>query len=405
MDMEFKEREFVPVLFGGDINTYSVARAFYEEYQVKSYVLGKYMSGPSCYSKITNYRKNPQMDTEEVVLKAITKLSKHYPDKTILAIGCGDSYVDTLSRIKHKFPENVVAPYIEHDLMEQLILKENFYKMCEKHGIDYPETLVYDSSMGMDIHVNFQYPVILKPSNGVDYFHHPFEGQNKIYKLNSLDEVKKTIGEIYASGYSDKLIIQDMIPGNDEFMRVLTCYSGRDRKVKMMCLGHVLLEEHTPLGLGNHAVIITEPNDELMHKVKALLEDLEFTGFSNFDIKYDSRDGKYKFFEINVRQGRSNFYVTNSGFNVARYFVEDYVYKKDIPFETAQEEHLWMVVPKAVAYKHVKDPEMIKRMKRLIKEKKMVNPLFMRGDLGWKRYLRLVKNHVRQFSNYNKYYK
>ena len=136
-----------------------------------------------------------------------------------------------------------------------------------------------------------------------------------------------------------------------------------------MCLGHVLLEEHTPLGLGNHAVIITEPNDELMHKVKALLEDLEFTGFSNFDIKYDSRDGKYKFFEINVRQGRSNFYVTNSGFNVARYFVEDYVYKKDIPFETAQEEHLWMVVPKAVAYKHVKDPEMIKRMKRLIKEK------------------------------------
>ena len=39
--MEFKEREFVPVLFGGDINTYSVARALYEENQVKSWVLGK----------------------------------------------------------------------------------------------------------------------------------------------------------------------------------------------------------------------------------------------------------------------------------------------------------------------------------------------------------------------------
>ena len=34
--MEFKEREFIPVLLGGDINTYSVARAFYEQYQVKS---------------------------------------------------------------------------------------------------------------------------------------------------------------------------------------------------------------------------------------------------------------------------------------------------------------------------------------------------------------------------------
>ncbi len=403
--MEFKERAFVPVLFGGDINTYSVARAFYEEYQVKSWVLGKYMSGPSCYSKITNYRNNPQMDTPEVMRRAIKKLSQKYKDKTILAIGCGDSYVETLSMIKDKLPENVIAPYIGHSLMEQLIIKENFYKMCEKHGIDYPATLVYSPEMGMDVDVKFQYPVILKPSNGVDYFHHPFEGQNKIYKLHSLEEVKKTIRDIYASGYSDKLIIQDMIPGNDEYMRVLTCYSDRNHKVKMMCLGHVLLEEHTPLGLGNHAVIITEPNDALMEKVRNLLEELEFTGFSNFDIKYDSRDGKYKFFEINCRQGRSNFYVTNSGFNVARYFVEDYVEHKELPFKTAQEEYLWMVVPKAVAFKHVKDPQMKARMKKLIREKKMVNPLFLRGDLGWKRYLRLVKNHLRQYSNYDKYYK
>ena len=39
--MEFKEREFIPVLLGADINTYSVARAFYEAYQVKTYVFGK----------------------------------------------------------------------------------------------------------------------------------------------------------------------------------------------------------------------------------------------------------------------------------------------------------------------------------------------------------------------------
>ena len=36
MALQFTEREFIPVLLGGDINAYSVARAFYEEYQVKS---------------------------------------------------------------------------------------------------------------------------------------------------------------------------------------------------------------------------------------------------------------------------------------------------------------------------------------------------------------------------------
>lgn len=33
MKLQFQEREFVPVLLGADINTYSVARAFYEAYQ------------------------------------------------------------------------------------------------------------------------------------------------------------------------------------------------------------------------------------------------------------------------------------------------------------------------------------------------------------------------------------
>ena len=56
-------------------------------------------------------------------------------------------------------------------------------------------------------------------------------------------------------------------------MRVLTNYSDCHGQVKMMCLGHVLLEEHTPHGLGNHAVIITEHNEELAATFKKLLEE------------------------------------------------------------------------------------------------------------------------------------
>ena len=58
-----------------------------------------------------------------------------------------------------------------------------------------------------------------------------------------------------------------------------------------------------------------------MSGVRKLLEDLHFVGYSNFDVKYDERDGSFKFFDFNTRQGRSNYYVTNSGFNVAKYVV------------------------------------------------------------------------------------
>lgn len=402
--MEFKEREFIPVMLGGDINTYSVARAFYEQYQVKSYIFGKYPTGPSFNSKIIEYHANPKIDTDDYFLKTVNTFAKKHANKKIVLIGCGDSYVALISKHKAELAENIIAPYIDFELMDSLQQKEMFYQLCEKHGVDYPGTLIYDQSMGLDFDMNFMYPVILKPSDSIKYWEHPFATQNKVYTINDRAELEKVISDIYGAGYPDKLIIQDMIPGNDEYMRVLTSYSDRNGKVKMMCLGHVLLEEHTPHGLGNHAVIITEPQVELMTRVKALLEDLNYVGFSNFDIKYDRRDGKYKFFEINTRQGRSNYYVTGSGFNVAKYVVEEYVYGKELPFEIAKEEHLWMVVPKQVAFKYVKEEENLKKLRKLIAEKKVVNPVFMKGDLKPKRFFAMFKTYMSHFVKFKKYY-
>lgn len=402
--MNFKERDFIPMLFGGDINTYSVARAFYERYKVKSYTFGKFATGPSYQSRIIEYTPNPKIDTDEVFMKTVKSFCSKHADKTVVLVGCGDSYVALISKLKNELPKNTIAPYIDFDLMNSLQQKETFYKLCEKHGVDYPGTIIHNKEMGHDFEMNFPFPVILKPSDSIQYWEHPFDTQKKVYTIKDKKELDQVLDDIYGAGYTGKLIIQDMIPGNDEYMRVLTSYSDHNGKVKMMCLGHVLLEEHTPHGLGNHAVIITEPNKELMMRVKDLLEELHYVGFSNFDIKYDRRDGKFKFFEINTRQGRSNYYVTGSGFNVAEYIVEDFVYGKELPLRYAKEEHLWMVVPKAVAFKYVKDPALKAKMKKLIKEKKVVNPSFMKGDLGMPRLARMIKTHLSHFEKYKKYY-
>ena len=403
--MEFIDQEFIPVILGGDINTYSVARAFYEEYKVKSYVFGKFNTGPSYQSRFTEYEGKLEIDQDDYFVKRMNRFAEEHKDKKILMVGCGDSYVALASRHRNEFPSNVIVPYIDFELMDQLQHKELFYGLCEKHGIEYPRTILHRKGMGFDFPCEFSYPVIVKPSNSIAYWEHPFETQNKVYKLDSREEMEKVLHQIYDAGYDDAVIIQDMVPGNDEYMRVLTSYSDRNGKVKMMCLGHVLLEEHTPHGLGNHAVIITEYEKELMERARNLLEDLNDKGFSNFDIKYDSRDGSYRFFEINTRQGRSNYYVTGSGFNVARYFVEDYIYKTELEYDDRFRENLWLTVPERVAFKYVKQPENISEMKRLISEGKVVNPVFKRGDMKFMRFLRMMKNHIKQYSNFKKYYR
>ena len=50
---------FQPLLFGGDINVYSVARAFHEAYGVKSVAFGKFHTFPCAFSSIIDYRTCP----------------------------------------------------------------------------------------------------------------------------------------------------------------------------------------------------------------------------------------------------------------------------------------------------------------------------------------------------------
>ena len=47
---------FQPLVFGGDINVYSVARAFHEAYGIRTIAYGKYPSFPCFNSAILDYR-------------------------------------------------------------------------------------------------------------------------------------------------------------------------------------------------------------------------------------------------------------------------------------------------------------------------------------------------------------
>lgn len=395
--------DFLPLLFAGDINVYSMARAFYEAYGIKAYVYGKYPAWPCQDSEIMHYTPNEKADNQETFMELVEGFAEAHKDKTILLLGCGDSYVSLISRNKDNLPENIIAPYIPIEMMEELIHKEKFYELCEKAGVDYPATFVHKKEMSMDFKLPFEGPFILKPSNGIMYWQHPFAGMKKVYKEDTREDLEKVIQAIYDSGYDDSLIIQDFIPGDDTFMRVLTNYSDKNGQVKLSCLGHVLLEEHTPHGIGNHAVIITEHNQELEEQFKTLLDGMAYVGFSNFDIKYDQRDGKYKAFEINCRQGRSNYYVTAAGANLARIVTEERIENKELDYRSIKDEHLWMVVPKGLAFKYIKPEEYKQRMKALIKAGKFSNPLYYDKDSSLKRKITLAKSQLSHFVKYKKY--
>lgn len=398
-------KEFIPVLMGNDINVYSMARAFHEEYKLKSTVFCKIASGPCQDSDIINLHPITDVDTRGVFLEHINRFALENIDKTILLIGCGDSYVEVISSNLEHLENNIIAPYMPFYRIEPLTDKENFYRLCEENGIDYPKTQSIRTMNDLNIEEHFKPPFVIKPSDSVEYWRHPFEGQDKVFIVNTIKEVENTVQKIFNSGYNKSIILQEFIPGDDANMRVLTCYSDKEGNVKLMALGHVLLEEHTPKGTGNHAVILNEYNEELNIKFKRFLENLNYRGFSNFDIKYDSRDGKYKAFELNPRQGRSNYYVTHSGYNLAKVVVDEYInYKSFSQMQVVSNHKLWMVVPKNLAFKYVYAKENKEKMSRLIQSKDYVNPLIYEKDKNVKRKLRVAKNLMSHYKKYKQYY-
>ena len=386
------ENKFQPLLFGGDINVYSVARAFHEAYGVKSIVYGKYVSFPCSYSSIIEYRPCVDNEDPDTFLRNVKQVAAECAGMDVILVGCGDSYVKLAAHLRDQFPSNVKCNYITGEMMDMLTDKEQFYQLCDKYGIDHPATFVYDASLGHDFALPWGVPYIAKPADGVAYWATGHDELKKVYICKSWEELLAALDEVYAAGYPGKMILQEFIPGDDTYMRVLTNYSDTHGRVKLMCLGHVLLEEHSPHGIGNHAVIITEHDQTLCDSIRAMLEDLGYVGFSNFDIKYDMRDGKYKAFEINTRQGRSNYYVTGSGHNIAKYLVGDLLEGEDLPLTVVQSESIWRMIPRQLALTFI-PRSYHKQMRRLFRTRDH-HSMEYRPDYSFKRIRRILRNHI-----------
>lgn len=397
-----------PVLVGGDINCYSVARAYHEAYGVKSIAFGRYALGATKDSNIIDFRIDPKITEEKEFIQVLLKTADELaaPNKKLILMGCTDEYAELIIDHRDVLKEKYIVPYINSELKNKLIEKELFYQMCEEKGLDYPKTFIYSKGDKIEA-FGFNYPVIIKPSDSVLYWQFPFEGMKKAYVADNEREFIEITSTIYKGKYDKNLIIQDFIPGDDSNMRVLTCYSDQHGKVKMMCLGHVLLEEHTPKGIGNHAAIITEYDGPLMEKFKTFLEDINYTGYSNFDIKFDTRDNTYKVFEINLRQGRSNYYVTSSGNNIAKYIVEDRVYNKELDLKIQKDEFFWHVIPNNVVYKYVKDTSLVNKAKSLVSQGNSATSFGYDKDLkgNFKRRWYILLYSINQMKKFKKYCK
>lgn len=346
---------------------------------------------------------NPDLENDAVFCDTLIDFAKKQP-LPLLLIPCGDNYAQLL--VKH---QTLLRPYyhfacMSSEVFEKIHLKENFYALCDRYGFSYPKTTTCHFSSFSSFTPPFGFPIIIKPSNSVAYWNCKFPHKKKVFVAKDKEEMQNILQAIYSSSYKDHLIIQEYIPGDDSYMRVLNCYSGLDQKVKLAALGHPLLEEHTPEGIGSYASIINTVDLPFTQKMIGFLNDLGYIGFSNFDMKIDPRDHSYKFFEMNPRQGRSSYFVTAAGYNLAEWITKDVMAQETLPLTIAENKALYTLIPNRLLMKYLQNAQLKEEAKALIKEKKVCHALKYKKDSNIKRRMAYAVNQYRYYQKYKKYF-
>ena len=399
------------LIIGTDINAYYMARCYHELTGRKADLIGKANMAFTSVSKITNIQIEDNLWDNDTFVKVLLNYAEKNKNSRILLIGTNDNYVKLISENKKILEKYYIFNYPDIEIVNNLLIKEKFYTKYKDMGLDMPLTYFYKCNHNDNIeNVNKyfkEYPIIIKPSDGVEY-HHLDEVLDKVYKVYNDEKLEEVIKKIENAGYNNTLIIQEFIPGDDSALFDSLFYVGKDKEAKLATFAQIGLQEHTPTGIGNCTVLVNGFDEhgykeEIVYKLKEFIEKIGYQGFAEFDIKYDKRDNKYKVLEINPRQSRSGYYMAACGYNLVETLINDLIQNKEMTFKIIKEKYVLSFVPKKVINKYIENKKLKKEINILIKNKKLINPLKYKKDmsLGRIKYMFLRdRNYIKKYKKY-----
>lgn len=382
------------LILGSDANAYYMARCAYEYTQKKAHLIGKDRLAFTKFSNILTIEYEPNLWNEQEFVKILNRYALKNIENRVLVISTNETYSLFLARNQKILEHNLIYFKQSAKVLETLTNKEKFYKTYKTSSLSFPVTYYFDVAKDSLI-PTMTYPMILKPADVVSYNHLSFPGKNKIYKIESEEELLNTINRIKSAGYQEKLILQEYIPGDDSYLFDSVVYVSKSGKVKVISFAQIGLQERSKSMVGNAACLINGFNTfkvdtaEMKENIITFMETLGMNGFFEFDMKYDKKSQTFKVLEINARQGRCSYYLTPLKANLVEIMLKDLVMQEELPFRDLKEECLLSFVPKNIVKTYITNEDFKKEVLRLWK--KRVSPMECPKDKNFKRFLMMKK--------------
>ena len=190
----------LPVILGGDIGAYSIARAFHEAYGIVPLVLSQAACHLCGDSSILANRVVPHLERPAVLLSTLANTAECFGDRPLLLLGCGDWYVRLIVENRSVLEKSFIIPYIDEELLNRLTEKDRFYALCAEVGVPVPRTVVFDARTDGDdpagVALPFPFPVVAKPASSAAYHYADFPGKQKVFFLRDAAELQSTLAAV-----------------------------------------------------------------------------------------------------------------------------------------------------------------------------------------------------------------
>jgi len=353
-------RNIKPIIFGGYVNGYSIARSIYETFNIRSIVMD-HNKHFSTYSDFIDYFfvPNPKNKQEDFI-KTVLEFGKRDPHMKKIIFVTNDLWLIPLLKNKGKLDDYYIFPFSDWNVIRNLIVKDKLYQICEDIGINYPSTQKIVCVTDLDFEkINF--PVLVKPTNVVD-FQTNFRGEKRNNIFNDKDGLirylePKLINEEFESGF----IVQNYIRGGAENLYTITTYSNKNFDIKGASVGYKLTQYPPDAGTIRSGYVTWV--DGLFENTQKLFKKTKFYGIANTEYKIDPETGDIYMIEVNARPGKWNFSAYKTGVDLFGMSLKEHVLNKNIDFKRSNKNIVWTTENKTRLLNKIKGTKVYEQIK------------------------------------------
>jgi predicted ATP-grasp superfamily ATP-dependent carboligase len=191
-----------------------------------------------------------------------------------------------------------------------MVVKTQFYPSVRAHGIPHPRTLLLQDMPLDEIPQHLSFPVFVRPAQTLLFGAH-FRGKG--FVAGNVRELRGYLQR--AQDAQLNVLVQEVIPGPTTAGYAIEGYIDHGGRV-IMCFATQKIRQ--PSMFSNTTIDVTIPRAHLKGFDIVILDYLRQMGYRGLfgaEMKWDARDGQFKFLEVNARCMGGNYQGAACGVN------------------------------------------------------------------------------------------